>query len=224
MSMLALGAAGLALGGVSQLGNLGMGYLNLKYQKGLQQDIFNREDNSIQRRVADLRTAGLSPVLAAGQGANAGAIIQTKAPEIQGNPLQDAMQLMQMKENIANTEAQRELIQLQQYKTLSDISVNETNMNYTEANTRLSEATRSSVKVKTANDLNDLRLRLLAGTGSNPSFVGNIVKDFTGMIDKAAQGFGGTGDKPKKYSTPLPKPTSKDVKVDIPDWAKRRNN
>lgn len=45
-----------------------------EYQKGLQEKIFQREDNSIQRRVADLRAAGLSGVLAAGQGARAGAV------------------------------------------------------------------------------------------------------------------------------------------------------
>ena len=34
---------------------------NLDYQKDLQAQIFGREDNSVQRRVADLKKAGLSP-------------------------------------------------------------------------------------------------------------------------------------------------------------------
>lgn len=52
---------------------------NLQYQKDLQEQIFAREDNAVQRRVDDLVAAGLSPTLAAGSAANAGQAIETQA-------------------------------------------------------------------------------------------------------------------------------------------------
>lgn len=51
------------------------------YEKALQERIFQREDNAIQRRALDLEAAGLSKTLAAGSGANAGQVIQQTAPQ-----------------------------------------------------------------------------------------------------------------------------------------------
>ena len=68
---------------------------NLAYQKDLQKLVFAREDNSVQRRVADLRKAGLSPTLAAGSSAGAGAVIGTAAPQKVSN-LQGYLALAQV--------------------------------------------------------------------------------------------------------------------------------
>lgn len=93
----------------------------LAWQKEAQKTAWQREDNAVQRRVADLRAAGMSPVLAAGQGAQASGPIQVTAPQYHkdwsvGQALDKAgiaMQLMQGKENIAYTRAQKDYIDLQ---------------------------------------------------------------------------------------------------------------
>lgn len=53
------------------------------YQKQLQREIFQREDNAIQRRASDIAAAGGNPAMAweTGNGANAGSIVDTSAPQ-----------------------------------------------------------------------------------------------------------------------------------------------
>lgn len=99
---------------------------NLDYQKSLQKVMFEREDNAVQRRVNDLKNAGLSPVLAAGSSANAGPVISTSAPQ-RGNDLQGYLALAQVGTMIANqqraqTEADiaRQTLNQSRIKTLAD--------------------------------------------------------------------------------------------------------
>lgn len=84
---------------------------NLSWQKQVQREIWRREDNAAQRRVADLRLAGLSPTLAAGNAANAGAVVNTQAPQLDLPDVEtQAMNLLSSAQNIAKSKAETALL------------------------------------------------------------------------------------------------------------------
>ena len=116
--------AAAVLGGAAVGSNLLTGYLNYKnqqdvlaWQKDTQRDIFAREDTSIARRVADLKASGLSPVLAAGQGAGTGGTVSVTPPQLNlGDNAMVAMNLIKQEADISATRAQEAYTKLQEQR------------------------------------------------------------------------------------------------------------
>lgn len=98
------GVAEVVAGAIEGAGNLGLGiwnayqsYKNSKYQKNLQKQIFAREDNAIQRRVADAEAAGFNKFSVMGEGSGAGSAVSVQAPHISedlGSKVADTLSTM----------------------------------------------------------------------------------------------------------------------------------
>ena len=209
-----------ALIGASVGSNLLTGYLNyrnqkdtLHWQKDLQRDIFAREDTSIARRVADLKASGLSPVLAAGQGAGTGGAVSVTPPQLNlGDNALIAMNLMKQEADISATRAQEAYTKLQQQRAeqllpaeIAQIEAGIKNAN-AQAYKTYQDAKTSKVAAKNAEDSGFIPKTTFGGWLYDAVNAGVSAAEKTKQINKA-QG------KPVK-SNPLPKKKSPTIDFD----------
>ena len=175
--------------------NYGLQERTYDYNRALQYFMLSREENSIQRRVADLKAAGISPVLAAGQGAGTGPVIQTNTPQGVATTIGDKagmlMSLLRMEADISKTYAENQLIDLQKSKIPYEIAnlLSQTGKNLTAQNVDKASAYNT---YKSA-ELTQQKIRqekVAAGNVedsgvSNTGMAGTIINATVGAIKKA---------------------------------------
>lgn len=115
---------------------------SLDWQKQQWQETKEREDNAVQRRVSDLRAAGLSPTLAAGSAASAGTAptLPQIAPKHYQSGLSAGMnglvQALRMKQEYDKTQAEIDLIEQQERESEGNLINKLAQSDYYQSQTR----------------------------------------------------------------------------------------
>lgn len=217
--------AATVLGGAAVGSNLLTGYLNYKnqkdtlnWQKDLQRDIFAREDTSIARRVADLKASGLSPVLAAGQGAGTGGTVSVTPPQLNlGDNAMVAMNLMKQEADISATRAQEAYTKLQQQRAEqllpAELSQIEAGIKNADAQTYKTYQEGKKAKVEANN---------MTRTGtSGQNIFSQVFRDLTGAtntsVDNVKKSLDNKASGKQKYSPFWTEQGKKDLKKRIDD-------
>ena len=178
--MIGIGAGSLLGAGVSSLANVLMNHSTNKQNEELTRENWAREDTAVQRRTLDLKTAGINPLLAAGQAASSSAPIPMKAGTVEdfGGAFVSGKQ----------AETQKKL-----QEQAKDIGLKTLENSTKVANAQVAnlEASTAKAGAETLQALHDLAIFQNRGTTSRDSGVMNQIQV---ALDKIAGIFGKQGN------------------------------
>lgn len=194
------------MGLLEAAGNLALGISNQMYQRKMQQESWRREDTAVSRRVADLQSAGLNKVLAAGQGAQSSSPINVSAPQIDntiGDKAQLAANLITARKNNARTDADIALANQKTMESRASTGYFASMAAKSAADVALAQSTQAAVdqdrleRLYNWSKAKDLGMRsdIKGGIAAEAQQLGQSVKkaidDFGAPLGAAAQSFGG---------------------------------
>lgn len=162
-----------ALGGVTEAGlNYSAQIQNLDYQKNLQKQIFQREDTAVSRRAADLKNAGLSKTLAAGDSAGAGTVVNTSAPQLSMvDKVATGLSYAQQMANVRKTEEETQNLLVQQREAESRMLSQDMERQYMAIKLSIEKGTLDMLPITKAQKEADLAL-----TNMQIKQVGELIK------------------------------------------------
>lgn len=201
-----------------------------EYTKWLNQQQMEREDTAVQRRAADLEKAGMNRLMAAGDGAEAGTLTSFQgnaggsAPQIDINPIEAYLNAKQSQANIANTEAQTELIRNKSESEKASQNLKGSQKAYYDVITANSEYEGIKGLFSALREANDYKIESGSGIKSNDSSrINNLYNTIEMGIKLFCQKFGidlyGKG-MDKKTTENFVKGAVENGQLTWKDWAK----
>lgn len=187
--------------------NLGFGIDTLNYNKQLQREIFQREDNAVQRRAADIKAAGGNPALAwenASGAAGAGSTIPVESPRLEDTSASfyniDAMynqdasvkaQIAEIASNIDKNNADIHYTNANADKTIAETATAYLNQLFIKEQMAKTRAEKDKIRSEISTIKHDLKLSVRGMLRSNdPKMsVYNTLTDAAHKVDYAFKNF-----------------------------------